>query len=283
MLDYGTVDAQETPAASPQPAHSGFHWRIWAAEAGGTTLFVLGALSAVAFVLGDGSPLDGRIPSQSLRLLVTGVLVGACVSLIVVSPLGRLSGAHLNPVVTLAFSVLGRVSWYDVFGYVAAQLVGALAGAIAFRLGWGSVADSVDGGVTHTTVSPPAAIAAEGGMTALLVAMILLFVTRERLSRWTPLMLWPLIGILIWVGSPYTGTSLNPTRSIGPAVAFFDFAELWLYLLAPTVGALAVAVVWSRRGAGRPMTAKLFHDPRYASSLACELPALPADAARASA
>jgi aquaporin Z len=242
-------------------------------------LLVLGALSAVALVLGDGSPVDGILSSESLRLLVTGLLVGGCVSLIVVSPLGRLSGAHLNPAVTLAFSVLGRVSGHDVVGYLLAQLVGALGGALAFRLLWGSVADSVDGGVTHPLVATPAAIGIEVGMTALLIAMILLFVSRERLTRWVPLMLWPLIGALVWRGSPYTGTSLNPARSAGPAVAFSDFADLWLYLLAPTAGALAVALLWRQgRPSTLPKTAKLFHDARYPSSLGCELPAMPPDA-----
>lgn len=261
------------------PPHAGFHWRIWCAEAAGTALLVLGALSAVAFVLGDGSPLGATLSSDSTRLLVTGLLVGGCVSLIVVSPLGRLSGAHLNPAVTLAFSVLGRVSRHDVVGYLLAQLAGALAGALAFRLLWGSVADSVDGGVTHPTVATPAAIGIEVGMTAVLIAMILLFVSRERLTRWVPLMLWPLIGAMVWRGSPYTGTSLNPARSAGPAVAFSDFADLWLYVLAPTAGALAVALLWRRRHPStRPKTAKLFHDPRYLCSLGCELPAMPPDA-----
>ncbi len=105
-------------------------------------------------------------------------------------------------------------------------------------------------------------------MTALLVVMIFLFVSRERLARWTPLMLIPVLAVLIWKGSPYTGTSLNPARSEGPAVAFADFADLWLYFLGPIVGALAVATAW-RRGdhAVQPKTAKLFHDPRYPSSL----------------
>jgi aquaporin Z len=258
---------------------AGFHWRIWFAEAAGTALLVLGALSAVALVLGSASPLDDVLSSESARLLVTGALVGGCVSLIVVSPLGRLSGAHINPAVTLAFRVVGRVSWHDVVGYLVAQLAGALAGAFAFRLLWGSVALSVDGGVTHPTVAAPAAIAIEVGMTALLLTMIFFFVSRERLTRWTPLMLWPVVGVMVWQGSPYTGTSLNPARSAGPAVAFSDFADLWLYLLAPALGALAVAVLWRQRHPStHPKTAKLFHDPRYPCSLGSALPALPPDA-----
>lgn len=211
-----------------------------------------------------------------MRLLLTGVLVGGCVSLIVISPLGRLSGAHINPAVTLAFRIVGRVSGHDLFGYLFAQLLGAAAGALVFRLLWGSVALSVDGGVTHPAVSTLGAVAIEAGMTALLVALIFVFVSRERLARWTPLMLWPLIGVLVWQGSEYTGTSLNPARSAGPALAFSDFADLWLYMVAPAGGALAVAALWRRRHPRAwPMTAKLFNDPRYPCSLGSSLPALP--------
>jgi aquaporin Z len=111
-------------------------------------------------------------------------------------------------------------------------------------------------------------------MTALLLAMIFLFLSHERLMRWTPLMLWPLVGAMVWQGSPYTGTSLNPARGAGPALAFSDFADLWLYLLAPVLG--AVAVVWLRRHPStHPKTAKLFHDPGYPCSLGSEFPALP--------
>jgi aquaporin Z len=258
----------------PRPPHAGFHWRIWAAEAAGTGLLMLGGLSVIAALLAHGSPAADVIPSHSARLLVVGVLFGSCVAAIAISPLGRLSGAHLNPAVTLAFRVLGKVSWHDVAGYLVAQLVGAVAGSLAFRALWGHGAVSVGGGETHSTVGTPAALLLEALMTAALVGTILAFDSRERLMRWTPVAIVPVIAVLVWQVGDYTGTSLNPARSAGPAIAFGDLGGLWLYLLAPCAGAVAIAAAWRLRGsAGGPKTAKLFHDPRYACSLSTDVPA----------
>jgi aquaporin Z len=269
----------EAGAPCPQPVHRGLHWRIWGAEATGTALLVLGALSAVAFALALNSPVADIVSSTSVRLLFAGLLVGGVVALIAVSPIGRLSGSHLNPAVTLALGVLGRVSARDLGGYLVAQFAGALLGALAFHLLWGRTALSIGGGVTHPSIATPLALLLEAAMTGLLVGTILFFLSRKRLARWTPLAVWALLAVLIWRLSRYTGTSLNPARSEGPAVAFSDLADLWLYLIAPVAGALAVAVVWSRtRPSMQPKTAKLFHDCRYPSAFSSEMPAMSPDA-----
>jgi glycerol uptake facilitator-like aquaporin len=113
----------------------------------------------------------------------------------------------------------------------------------------GGAARAVGGGVTHPAVPAAAAIALEAAMTALLVAVIVACVSSARLERFTPLVIWPVIALLIWLLSPDTGTSLNPARSAGPAVAFGDLRDLWLYVVAPTAGALAAALPWARRRA----------------------------------
>jgi aquaporin Z len=240
---------------------------------------VLAIVLAAGLALGAGSPVAEALPGRGARFLVLGAIVAPCVALIAISPLGRLSGAHINPAVTLGFWVLGRVGLPDLAGYVAAQLLGGLVGAIAGRLLLPSrIEESIGGAVTHPTVPVPAAIALEAGMTALLLVFVLGFVSSERLARWTPLALIPLLTGLIWLGSPWTGASLNPARSEGPAVAFGDLLDLWLYIVAPALGALVVAALWRLRdGSAHPKTAKLFHDPRYPCVFASELPVAPAD------
>ena len=238
---------------------------------------MLGGLSAVCLVSGHGSFLAQTLPSDSVRRLVVGGLFAACVSLVAVSPLGRLSGAHLNPAVTLSFWSLGRVSSHDVGGYLTAQLTGAFLGTALVALLWGATADSVDGGATMIGTGIALAVSLEAAMTAMLIGVILLFVSDARLASWTPLAIWPVITALVWIGSPYTGTSLNPTRSIAPALVFAQAADLWVYMVAPIAGAVAVALLWRRRErAAQPKTAKLFHDPEYPCCLGTELPAMPA-------
>jgi aquaporin Z len=221
------------------PVCDGRRWRVWVAELVGTAVFVLGALSAVALARHAGTA----------RLALTGALVATVVSAIALSPVGRISGAHLNPALTLAFRALGRVGDRDLAVYALAQLVGAIAGALAFRLLWGAGARAVGGGVTHPTIPDAGALALEAAMTALLVGVIVACVSSARFARLTPLAIWPVIAALIWQLSPDTGTSLNPARSAGPALAFDDLHDLWLYVVAPTAGALAATLPWLRRAA----------------------------------
>jgi aquaporin Z len=221
------------------PACAGRRWRIWAAELIGTAAFVLGALSAVALVR-DAGP---------ARLVLTGGLVATVVSAIALSPVGRVSGAHLNPALTLAFRALGRVGDRDLAVYLLAQVAGALVGGLAFRALWGAGARAIGGGVTHPAVPAASALVLEAAMTALLVGVIIACVSSARFERFTPLAIWPVLTLLIWLLSPDTGTSLNPARSAGPAVAFGDLRDLWLYVVAPTAGALAATLPWLRRAA----------------------------------
>jgi aquaporin Z len=239
-----------------QPRSCG--WRAWIAEGVGTALVVLAIVLAAALSLAGGSPLAETLPGQGARFLALGVLVAPFVAALALSPVGRVSGAHLNPAVTLAFWVHGRLGPYDLAGYLAAQLAGGLAGAVAGRALLPRAAwESIGGAVTHPSVPAAAAFTLEAGMTALLLVVVLVFTSNERLERLTPLVIVPVLTAIIWLGSPWTGASINPARSEGPALAFGDFADLWLYLLAPTVAGLAVGLAWRvTRTASRALPAE---------------------------
>jgi aquaporin Z len=260
------VTASRHWLSAPRP---GVHPVEWLCEAIGTMILLVGGLSAVCLDFGRGSWVAEHLPSTSLRLLITGALFAATGSLVAISPIGRRSGAHLNPAVTLAFRITGHVHPHDLAGYWAAQFVGALCGAGVIRLMWGGVARSVNFGVTHPGRGLTAAgvLGVEFLMSAILLVVILAFVSSRALMHWTPLAAWVVITILVWQGAPYTGTSLNPARSAGPAVIAGDLRDLWVYLVAPLLAAVAVALVVRMLPTWRPLTARLFNDPRYPTTM----------------
>ena len=252
-------------------AQGGIHLAEWGCELVGTALLLLAGLSAVALDFGEGSPVTAAIPSVSLRLLLTGALFAAAGSLVAISPLGRQSGGHINPAVTFAFWMTRHVHPHDLAGYVGAQLLGALLGVAVWRALWGPVADSVMRGATvpGAGVSAPEAVLIEALMTAFLVAVIFAMLSSRRTMRWTPLAVWAAVTLLVWQAAPLTGTSLNPARSLAPALIGGGLASLWVYLVGPLAGALVVAGAWRVLGGHRrPLTAKLFHDPHYRCVLA---------------
>jgi aquaporin Z len=240
------------------------HWREWAAELAGTALLLIGGLSAITLNFGAHSPVAPLLPSHSMRLLLTGAMFAGTGALVAISPLGRTSGAHLNPAVSLAFWRSGKMHHHDLAAYVIAQCIGAVLGAGVVRGAWPDLA-SAGYGLTHPGSGIPAAaaLAIEVSMTALLVLTILLFVSHMRTARWTPLAVWVVVTGLVWQGAPLTGTSLNPARSIGPALVAMNLSDLWIYLVGPPAGALAATLLVVTGMQIRPVTAKLFHDPAY--------------------
>jgi len=252
----------------------GWHWAEWGCELAGTALLLLGGLSAICLNFAPGSPVASVVPDHSARLLITGLLFAGTGSLVAVSPLGRLSGAHLNPSVTLAFWRRGHMHRHDLAGYIIAQVAGAFAGTALVRWWWGAKARAVSLGATQPRhgLAAAGAVGIEALMTMLLVAGILVMVSSPKTARWTPLLVWIVIAGLVWQGAPWTGTSLNPARSLAPALLAPKTAYLWVYFAGPLAGSLLAVAAFNAIPGLETKTAKLFHDPRYRSVMASSLP-----------
>ena len=244
------------------------HWPEYGSELVGTAFLVFIALSALTFNFGSGSPLAIVLPNSSVRRLMTGLLLAGSGPLMAISPLGKLSGAHLNPAISLAFWLQGKMHQHDLVGYMASQFLGAALGAGVVVLIWRERAASVQNGVTAPGVGYPigSVFLLEMGCTCLLVLAIFLFVSSQRLMRWTPLMTWLLVALIYWQAAPISGSSLNPARSFGPALVSWFWRDQWVYDLAPPIGALLAVVLFRQLrlvGINDVLTAKLFHAPRY--------------------
>ena len=260
--------------AGPVPARAGWHWAQWWCEFAGTALLLLGGLSAVCLDFGASSPVAKVVPDHSARLLITGLLFAGSGSLVTVSPLGRLSGAHLNPCVTLAFWRRGHVHPHDLVGYIVAQFAGAFAGTALVKWWWGSQAGSVSLGITlpRAGLTGAGAVGIEAVMTAVMLFAILAMVSNPHTARLTPLMVWILVATLVWQGAPWTGTSLNPARSLAPAVLDMNLRDLWVYFVGPPAGSLLAVEAFNLVPGMETLTAKVFHDWRYPSTLSSALP-----------
>jgi aquaporin Z len=243
------------------------HWAEYIAEVIGTALVVFVGLSTAVFNFGEGLPMEQLIPDRGIRLLLTGVVFAGSGSLVAISPLGKLSGAHINPAVSLAFWIQGKMSQLDFIGYIVGQFLGGTIGAFLLEAVWGKYAASVNNGMTlpGTDYSLLFVFSAEIYMTFLLVLSISVFLSSHRLMQWTPLMTWLLMTIMVWLGSPISGTSVNPARSFGPALVTWFWQDQWIYCLAPILGSLMAVGVFRQLSRGRRsiLTGKLFHVPNY--------------------
>jgi aquaporin Z len=232
---------------------------LFVSELIGTALLVFVGLSLVIFMFGTGTPVERLIPSEELRRLITGFLFGTTGACIALSPVGKVSGAHINPVVTLAFRLMGKLDWQTTIGYIVAQLIGAAVGSLPLLL-WGGMGKSVAFGATLPGPGYPFSTVFLGEMitTFTMVSLLAVFLGFRKIRPFTPGIFPPLYAIMVWAESPISGTSTNPARSLGPAIVSGQWEGWWIYWIGPTAGMLLAALACSFL-AKRITVAKLYH------------------------
>jgi aquaporin Z len=234
-------------------------WRLYVSELLGTTVLLAGGLSVVIFMSGTGSPMERILPSVWVRQTITGFLFGCVGASIALSSIGKESGAHINPAVTLGFWLFRKLDARTAVGYVCAQLLGAVLGSFPL-LAWGSIGRSVDFGATvpgagYTT---KAVLMGEAVTTFALIAGLCVFLGFRHLRRFTPAMMPVLYAVMVPLESSVSGTSTNPARTIGPALLSGRWDGWWIYWLGPFIGTLVAVLVFSFL-ARRIEVAKLYH------------------------
>jgi aquaporin Z len=169
--------------------------------------------------------------------------------LAVILAIGAISGAHLNPVVSIAFALRGDFPWRRVPGYIVAQLLGATF-AVLFLLAMFGRVGSLGATLPGHGISDSQAAVMELVLTTGLVSTIL--GTSSRAQNLGPISAFGVAAYIILAGlwsSPVSGASMNPARSFGPDVVLGDFSHFWVYVVGPLAGALlAVAIAHVLRG-----------------------------------
>jgi glycerol uptake facilitator protein len=217
------------------------------AEAVGTAMLVLFGAGSIMAALTLGG---GELTYAGLGFVA---LAFAIVIAVVVYGLGPVSGAHINPAVTVALAVTGRFRWAEVVPYIVGQLLGAVAGGMLIVAAFGTGGIDLGAGGTSLAlgVSPLQGVVAEAVATFLLMfALMATAVDTRAPAGWAGLIIGlSVAGAILFIG-PLTGGSLNPARTFGPdfTLAVFHgtvaWSQVWVYWAGPLLGAVVAAVVY---------------------------------------
>lgn len=220
------------------------------AEGLGTALLVF--FGAGAATLSFGFKIAGTSPSAGV---VVTALVFGLVLLVLVYGVGPISGCHVNPAVTIGFLAARRISLLDALGYWGAQVIGGIAGAAglygvvhtasSYRSSMGLGADGY-GKASMIGANAAGAFVAEVILTFIFVFVILAVTRRASNATVAGLVIGLALTLVHLVGIPIDGTSVNPARSLGPAlfVGGSALSQLWVFLVAPLVGGSLSALVY---------------------------------------
>jgi glycerol uptake facilitator-like aquaporin len=212
-----------------------------------SSVLLFGVVSIVRWVIGP-SPISRTIPWIHAELWIVGAVVALLLSGLILSPLGRASGGHMNPAISLAMWRFGVFPGAGVIPYAIAQLLGSTLGVVAARGVWGHVV--AEPPIVYAALQPGPGwstwqlFATEAFGMTVIVFLVGLCLAVQRLTPFVPWIVGALVGIGIAVLGTATGGSLNPARQFGPAVISGQTQFLWVYLVAPLVGAAVAA--WLR-------------------------------------
>jgi aquaporin Z len=229
-LEFGSKAQFEDPR---------FEWRRLFSELLGTFMLVL--------VAAGGGILHGK---GQISLAAAVVAPGLMVTAIILF-MGAVSGAHLNPIVSLSFALRGDFPWRRVPGYIVIQLIGAALACLFL--------EGVFGNIQHLGATLPGAgyadwqaLLMEVVLSASLVSVILGTASAaQNVGRVAALAVGGYVALAGLWSAPVSGTSMNPARSFGPALVSGDFNGYWVYVLGPLAGALiAVGCAFILRGPG---------------------------------
>jgi len=163
-------------------------------------------------------------------------LVFGLVIMVMVYATGHLSGAHINPAVTIAFTLTRHFPARDAAAYIGAQLAGAIAAALLLLAVWPDQPAAL--GATVPSVGVGSALVYEALLTAFLMFVIMAVATDTRaVGAAAAIAIGGTIGLDALFGGPVTGASMNPARSLGPALAAGEWQDFWVYVAGPLAGA----------------------------------------------
>lgn len=194
--------------------------------------------------LGTGSVIVNVQTEGSLGLLGISFAWGLIVTALIYI-FGHISGTHINPAVTLSLAIGGLMPKKEILGYLFAQIIGAIAASAALKILFPN-SDTLGG--TMPSGSVMQSFVLEVIMTFILLLTVLGITAKKETEHLTGLVVGLVIVAIILFAGPISGASINPARSIGPAVVSANYSGIWIYIIAPIIGATLAVLLWKYIG-----------------------------------
>lgn len=225
-------------------------------------LFMISACVCTVLLEHPASPAHAVFPNAFTRRLLIGLAMGATAVALIYSPWGKRSGAHFNPSVTLAFLRLGKIEPSDAIAYIVAQCLGGIIGVEIVALAFGALA--AHPAVAFAVTTPGAEGAGIAFLAELTISFgmmsVVLLMSNSRYGAYTGVACGTLVATYITFEAPLSGMSMNPARTLASATVSHVWTNVWIYLVAPTLGMLGATEIYIRvRGAQAVLCAKLHH------------------------
>lgn len=205
----------------------------------------LGAEFVGTFILifvATAGPIVNQKYNGAETLIGNAACAGLAVMVVILST-GHISGAHLNPSLTIAFAALRHFPWVQVPAYIAAQVSASICASFALK---GVFHPFMSGGVTVPSIGDGQAFALEFLITFNLLFVVTAVATDTRaVGELAGIAVGAVVMVNILIAGPSSGGSMNPVRTLGPAVAAGNYKGIWIYMVAPTLGALAGAAIYT--------------------------------------
>ena len=259
------------------------HWPEYMIEGICLGLFMISACAFSALLEHPASPVRASVMNADVRRFLIGLAMGMTAILLIYSPMGRRSGAHMNPATTLTFYRLGKVERWDAVFYMLSQFARWSSGSAGFIR-----PDGRDAGTprcefcdypSRRCEARAVAFVSEVLITFLLMTVILNVSNSRKFARFTGLAAGTMVMLFITFEAPLSGMSMNPARSFASDFVGMQWQGIWIYFVAPVIGMLSAAEVFVRtRGIHSVICAKLNHSGNARCIFRCGYMMMPAQA-----
>jgi aquaporin Z len=248
------------------------NFKVYLMEAICLGLFMVSASFFGTLLEYPGSPVHQMVTSNFLRLCLMGLAMGATAALLTYSPMGKLSGAHMNPAISFTFVQLKKMKTVDALYYTLFQCVGGILAVTIMTLVLGDAFKDLP--VNYAITAPgnsgsALAFIAEVTIAFFMMVMVLITTNHTRLSKYTGVIAGFFVMSYVILTGPVSGFGMNPARTMASAVPAMQFPSFWIYMTAPFIGMFSAAALY-KRFVGAVICAKMHHSEFYKCIFDCD-------------